>query len=173
MQALKIMVVGIAAASLLGSDVARAEAPAKKTNSWLIDAPDDVERFKRIEDMFGGFSGAMAITADRFDSAYDAIVDGNFELATYHWKKIKDAIEAGLVRRPSREENAVKHFLSGPYKEALYAFESKDAGASRKAFLEAREACKECHKAERVEFMNDQPRFRRTASFPARKPAAR
>jgi hypothetical protein len=165
---MKIVAAGFCALVLFGNGEAFAQAQAGKTNNWLLDAADDKERFRRIEDMFGGFSWAMAITGVRYDSTYDAIVDGNFDLAVYHWTKIKDAIDAGSLRRPARGPNAIGIFLSGPYKTLLAALESKDAAKSREAFLAARDACRACHVAERVPFMNDQPRFRRTASFPAR-----
>ncbi|RJP44831.1 MAG: hypothetical protein C4548_05585 [Desulfobacteraceae bacterium] len=144
------------------------EAP-KKSDNWLKDAADDAERFTLIEKMFGGFSGAMQIVGERYLRTYDAITDGNFDLANYHWKKIKDAIELGYLRRPARKAHADALFLNGPWRSAEEAILSKDKGkASAEAFLTARAACMTCHAAEQVAFMNDQPMFRNTAAFPER-----
>jgi hypothetical protein len=155
-----IVIFGAGAASF-----AAAQAAPKPTNHWLLDAKDDKERFKRIEDMFGGFSGAMIIVGERFDRTYDAIADGNPELARYHWSKVKEAIEAGYLRRPGRETNAVHMFLEGPWKPLSDALGAKDNAKAKEAFLAARSACMACHIAEKVAFMNDQQRFRRTAAF--------
>ena len=156
----------VVAMALLGSSAAFAQIKVEKSNNWLLDAPDDKERFKRIENMFGGYSGSMVETANRYSNTFDAIAEGNFDLAVYHWKKLKQAIEAGNLRRPGRESNAIDVFLSGPFKPLLTALESKDSAKSKEAFLAARDACIKCHESERVPFMNDQALFRRTANFP-------
>lgn len=138
----------------------------KKSENWLLEAKDDAERFKRIQQMFGGFSSAMQIVGERYERSYDAVAEGNFDLAIYHWKKIKDAIELGYLRRPAREANSVALFLDKPWKTAGEAFALKEINKAREAFLSARSACMACHIAENVPFMNDQPLFRRTAIFP-------
>ncbi len=138
-----------------------------KTENWLLDAKDDAERFKRIQQMFGGFSSAMQIVGERYERTYDAVAEGNYDLAIYHWKKIKEAIELGYFRRPAREANSVALFLNGPWPSASETFALKEKGKARDGFLSARSACMACHIAENVPFMNDQPIFRRTAIFPA------
>jgi hypothetical protein len=141
------------------------EAP-KQSDNWLLDVQDDTERFKRIQQMFGGFSAAMQIVGERYDRTYDAVAEGNYELANYHWKKIKEAIELGYLRRPSREANSVDLFLNDSWTSASEAFASKEKDKARDGFLSARSACLACHLAEKVPYMNDQPKFRRTAKFP-------
>ncbi len=145
-----------------------AQEPTKQSDNWLLDAKDDTERFKRIQQMFGGFSAAMQNVGERYDRTYDAIADGNYDLANYHWKKIKEAIELGFLRRPARGANSVDLFLKGPWASAGEALASKESEKAREGFLAARSACLACHQAERVPFMNDQPKFRRTAAFPDR-----
>ena len=140
------------------------EAP-KKSDNWLKDAEDDAERFTLIEKMFGGFSGAMQIVGERYLRTYDAITDGNFDLANYHWKKIKEAIELGYLRRPARKAHAVALFQDGPWPVTSNAIVSKEKAKAENAFLDARKACMTCHAAERVPFMNDQPMFRNTETF--------
>lgn len=154
------------AGCLAGASLASAEEPAKSSDNWLLDAKDDTERFKRIQQMFGGFSMAMQIVGERYDRTYDAIIDGNYDLANYHWKKIKETIELGYLRRPARAANAEAIFLKGPWVTVSEALTAKDKVKVREQFLLARSACMACHAAEKVPFMNDQPRFRRTAAFP-------
>lgn len=155
----------LAAGCLAGAAPVNAETPAKASDNWLLDAKDDTERFQRIQQMFGGFSMAMQIVGERYDRTYDAIADGNFELANYHWKKIKETIELGTLRRPARAANAEALFLKGPWGAVSEALTAKDKVKAREQFLLARSACLACHVAEKVPFMNDQPRFRRTAKF--------
>lgn len=143
-----------------------AEQPPKTSDNWLLDAKDDTERFKRIQQMFGGFSMSMQFVGERYDRTYDAIIDGNYDLANYHWKKIKETIELGYLRRPAREANATAIFLKGPWVSVSEAITSKDKVKAKEQFLIARSACIACHVAEKVPFINDQPKFRRTVTFP-------
>lgn len=161
-----IVAAACAAGCLASASLAGAEQPSKPSDNWLVDAKDDTERFKRIQQMFGGFSLSMQLVGERYDRTYDAITDGNYDLAVYHWKKIKETIELGYLRRPAREANAVAIFLTGPWVSAGEALASKDKVKAKKQFLLARAACMACHIAERVPFMNDQPKFRNTVAFP-------
>jgi hypothetical protein len=154
-----------AAGCLANASSVCAEQPLKPSDNWLLDAKDDTERFKRIQQMFGGFSMSMQLVGERYDRTFDAITDGNYDLAVYHWKKIKETIELGYLRRPAREANAVAIFLTGPWVSASEALASKDKVKAKKQFLLARSACMACHIAEKVPFMNDQPKFRRTVKF--------
>ena len=151
---------------LAGVPLVSAEPPPKTSDNWLLDARNDTERFKRIQQMFGGFSMSMQLVGERYDRTYDAITDGNYDLANYHWKKIKETIEQGYLRRPAREANAVAIFLKGPWVSASEAIASKDKVKAKEQFLMARSACMACHVAEKVPFINDQPKFRRTVTFP-------
>jgi len=161
-----LIATSFAAVCLAGAPSFGAEPPPKASDNWLLDARDDTERFKRIQQMFGGFSMSMQLVGERYDRTYDAITDGNYDLASYHWKKIRETIELGYLRRPAREANAVAMFLKGPWVSVSEALASKDKVKTKEQFLMARSACMACHMAEKVPFMNDQPKFRRTAAFP-------
>jgi hypothetical protein len=139
-----------------------AQEPQKQSDDWLLDANDDPERFKLIQQMFGGFSAAMQIVGERYERTYDAIADKNYDLAKYHWKKIKEAIELGYLRQPARKANAVSLFLKDPWISGWEGFDSKVQAKSKEGFLTARLGCMACHIAEKVPFMNNQPMFRRT-----------
>lgn len=156
----------LTAGYLTGATLVNAEPPAKVSDNWLLDAKDDAERFQRIQQMFGGFPMAMQLVGERYDRTYDAITDGNYDLANYHWKKIKETIELGTLRRPARAANAEAVFLEGPWVAVGEALAAKDKVKTREQFLIARSACISCHVAEKVPFINDQPKFRRTATFP-------
>ena len=43
---------------------------------------------------------------ERYEKLFAALVRGNFELASYHWAKIKLTIENGTMKRPARRANA-------------------------------------------------------------------
>lgn len=164
----KLILAGVfAAGCFAGTAAVAAEQPAtKKSDNWLLDAKDDAQRFKLIQQMFGGFSMSMQLVGERYDRTYDAITDGNYDLANYHWKKIKETIELGYLRRPAREANAVAIFLKGPWVSVSEALALKDEAKAKERFLMASSACMACHVAEKVPFINDQPKFRRTVKFP-------
>ncbi len=143
----------------------------KFSNRWLLDAANDTERFNRLETYLGGFSGPMWEVGYRYQGVFDAIKDGNHDLASYHWNKIGSAMVNGTMKRPARKANADAMFLNGPWKAMTEALSSGEEERIRKSFLEQRQACIACHVAERAPFMNDQPLFRNTEAFaPASKP---
>ena len=158
------LMISLVAAMIFGmGPLQAAQKPA--SNHWLLDAASDEERFARIEKMFAGFSGAMAEVGARYQHTYDAIVDENYPLASYHWDKLGAAIELGYLRRPARAANAKTMFLQSSWPELRQALATDDKKAIQASFLQARAACMACHAAEQVPFMNNQPLFRVTAEF--------
>lgn len=133
----------------------------QKTDSrkWLSDADEDT-RYERLEYYLGGFSSAMWETGERYQRAEQAIYDENYDLAYYHWDKIKGAIERGAMKRPDRRDNAERMFLDSAWKTLAEALQAPDEHDVRGAFTQAKAACMACHGAEGVPFMNDQPLFR-------------
>lgn len=138
---------------------ATAEKP-EQGSGWLLEAPSDQERFDRLQDYLGGFSSAMWEVGERFDSVYVAIVEENYPLADYHWAKIADAIRGGALKRPAREANSNALFLEGAWVEMRQALDTGNVDTVRAAYESARHACMNCHIAEGVAFMNDQPILR-------------
>lgn len=53
----------------------------------------------------------MRERGERYKHTEQAIYDESYELAYYHWDKIKGAIERGVMKRPDRGENAREMFL--------------------------------------------------------------
>ncbi|RUO25695.1 hypothetical protein CWE09_02900 [Aliidiomarina minuta] len=131
-----------------------------ENRNWLTEASEE-ERYERLEYYLGGFSSAMQETGERYAHVEQAIIDENYQLAAYHWQKIKDAIERGTMKRPDRRPNAERIFLGDPWQELLAALETEEPEDNkvRNRFKVAREACLACHIAEEVPFMNDQPLF--------------
>jgi hypothetical protein len=163
--ALSLAATGLAATAAY-SDPPAAETAEKKANpnDWLLNAPDDEARFKLLQSQLRGFSASMVEVGDRYQSLYDALGDKNFELAEYHWEKIKEAIQLGYSRRPKRQTNADSVFIDATYEAVMADIKSGDTERAWKGFAKARAACMECHDKEKVEFMNKQPLFRSTAA---------
>lgn len=73
---------------------------------WITEVETNTERFTRIEQYLRGFDQTMWEVGERFEKLYQALQDNNFDLAIYHWAKIKVTIENGLMKRPARKSNA-------------------------------------------------------------------
>jgi len=126
---------------------------------WITEAADDPERFQRIEKYLRGFDQPMWEVGDRYEKLYAALVRGNFELASYHWAKIKLTIENGTMKRPARRASADAFLLTDTWGSVNEALESGDRATAWRGFEKARASCMKCHEAERVGYMNDQPMF--------------
>jgi hypothetical protein len=135
--------------------------------NWLLDAKDDSERFRRLQIYAGGTYEQMWQIGYRYEQVYRAIVDENWELGLHHWTKLRDVLNVALMKRPNRTPNAEALFLDSTWLKLENGLESEDSDTAREAFLVERTACMACHVAEGMEFLNDTPIFRGTASFPS------
>lgn len=160
-------------AMLASVDRVHAEEPVKASESkapasshWLQDAPSDDERFMRLARYLRGFDQPMWEVGERYQRVEQALRDQNWDLAAYHWEKIKSTIEGGLMKRPKRRANAEALFLGQPWQAFNDALKSGDAKQIGPAFGQAKGACMACHAAEKVGFMNDQPLFRAPLPLP-------
>lgn len=143
------------------------DAPAQKNvNDWLLNAPDDETRFKLLQQYLRGFDQPMWEVGVRYEAIYHALDDKNFELAEYHWDKIKATIVNGYLKRPKRQENSDAMLVTTVWESVNQSFKSKDAQKAWDGFQLTRQACMSCHEAEKVAFMNNQPMFRRTEKAP-------
>ncbi len=157
-----LIIIAVAAAAI-GAALAQQTPQPPNRDDWLLNAPDDTARFRLLQNDARGFSMAMAETGQRYEKLYDALSDKNFDLAAYHWAKIRDAINAGATRRPGRKASADEVFLGKVYEPLLESLKSGDSAKAWAGFSQARAACMACHEKERVPFMNDQAMFKRTA----------
>lgn len=147
------------AALLIFAMPAFTTAESSTLDEWITGAASDQERFKRLERYLRGFDQPMWEVGERYEKIHAALARGNFELAAYHWRKIKTTIENGVLKRPAREANAQAFLLKDVWSQVLSAFESENTEAAWQGFVQARSACMGCHVAEQVAFVNDQPMF--------------
>ena len=117
------------------------------------------ERFQRIQKYLRGFDQPMWEVGERYEKLFEALVRGNFELASYHWAKIKLTIENGTMKRPARRASADEFLLIGRWKSVNEALGSGDRATAWGGFEAARDSCMACHEAEGVGYMNDQAMF--------------
>ena len=129
------------------------------TNNWLQDAESDAERFKKLEVYLRGFDQPMWEVGERYRNLYHAIKYRNWELANYQWKKIKRTVNTGLMKRPKRAQNAKTMFLESVWPKLDKSINSQDYKLMKEDFMTARQACMNCHIAEKVGFVNNQALF--------------
>lgn len=111
------------------------------------------EKLEIIEEQLGGFGTAMVEIVYRYQELYWAGQDENWEYADYQLEHIEEAMEEGLVRRPSRKK-ASTHFMTYTIVEMEKAIESKDKDTFNEKFEQMRMDCKSCHNMERVPFID-------------------
>ncbi|PHR56125.1 MAG: hypothetical protein COA43_14445 [Robiginitomaculum sp.] len=129
---------------------------------WLLGVEGEDARMELLQRYLRGFDQPMLEVGQRYQAIYDALNVKNYELASYHWRKIKTTIENGYLKRPARKENADSFLLNGNWKEVNKAFESKNAKSAWEGFYFSRAICMSCHEAENVSFVNNQPLFNDT-----------
>lgn len=129
------------------------------SNDWLTGAPNDTVRFERLQRYLRGFDQPMWEVGERYRSLHDALTRNNFDLASYHWDKIRTAIANGYLKRPARQANADALFLNRVWETVQEALTSQDTDKAWRGFEQAKTACQACHIAESVPFMNDQALF--------------
>jgi cytochrome c553 len=152
-----LAVVAVAATTFCAGYVVAQNAPKPPSNDWLMDAPNDAERFKLLQRYLRGFDQPMWEVGYRWESVHDALSRDNFEAAVYHWEKIRTTIQNGYLKRPARRANAEAIFInSGVYDQVKQSFETKDSAKAWAAFTTARTACMSCHEAEKMGHMNNQ-----------------
>ncbi len=143
----------------LAAPATQASEEEKASNHWLADAPNEQVKTQRLEKYLRGFDQPMWEVGERYESIVDAIKDKNYDLASYHWKKIKTTINNGLMKRPARKQNADAILLNSTWQQIADDFASKDPKRAAAGLTKAKGACMACHIAEGVGFMNNQPLF--------------
>jgi hypothetical protein len=159
-------VIGMSQAQQTAPSAAPQAAPQRNVNDWLLNAPDDTARFRLIQRYLRGFDQPMWEVGERYMRIYEAIGDRNWDLAVYHWEKLRDTIVNGYLKRPLRQNSADAIFVNNIYPEFLAALKAKDEAKIRELFPSVRQSCMSCHEAERVPFMNQQAMFRTTERLP-------
>jgi len=135
------------------------ESAHEKSIGWLLEAKSDAERFELLQLYLRGFDQPMWEVGERYQSLHEALSRNNYDLAAYHWKKIRTTIKNGYLKRPARRANANAILLDKTWQEVADAIASKNTKVSWAGFEKAKSACMACHAAEGVSYMNNQPLF--------------
>lgn len=150
--------------SLLCTAVFADELPVNKPKGWLLEAENDSEKFELLQRYLRGFDQPMWEVGERYRSLYEALSRDNYDLATYHWKKIRTTIKNGYLKRPARQANADAILLDKTWQEVVDSFQTRIPKAAWLGFERAKNACMACHVAEGVSYMNNQPLFELSSS---------
>ena len=154
----------------LGTALAHSADSTLTEKDWLLNAPDDTERFRRLQQQLRGFDQPMWEVGERFRSLHEALKRRNFELAVYHWERIGRAVRNGLVRRPEHIANARKFLLDEVHGQIEADLRKGDYATAVRAFARAKSACIACHHGQGVSWVNDQSLFELTLSATDGKP---
>ena len=143
------------------------------SDSWLLAADSDHERFRRIEVALRGLDVAMLEIGMRFDALHDAIDRGNFARARYEVTKISEVAQIAMLKRPAFGNHEALSYLGGSEWTTLAnALHAQDIERSRAAFLQVRRSCVACHSARGLDHLNQSGLFDDTARFSNRRAAA-
>lgn len=157
---MKIKFLSVGVAMLLACGLANAASSENKpSNDWLLGAKNDTKRFELLQKYLRGFDQPMWEVGERFEAIHEALSRDNYELAAYHWEKIRTTIQNGYLKRPARKANADAILLNTTWEEVNQAFGTKNSEKAWAGFEKAKSACQACHVAESLPFMNNQPLF--------------
>jgi len=136
------------------------------SDSWLLEAESDWDRFRRLEVLLRGSDIHMLEIGLRFDRLHDALQSGDMELAQYEMDKTVQAATFAILMRPGWQEGKGLEYLGHAEWQGLKgAVLAKDPVAARVSYLGVRKACLTCHASTKMEFLNRQEVFERTGSF--------
>ncbi len=161
-----VAVVSAVIGGLVASPRAKAVASCKllsddklTVDDWLLGAPSDAERFRRLQQQLSGFDMPMLEIGERFRVIHDALSRGNYEMAVHQWWKIEQRLSSAIVKRPKRGANAKAFLLGENYERIRAAFKEGTPQSGWTAFNTAKGICLSCHIAEGSAFANQQSVF--------------
>jgi cytochrome c1 len=148
------------------ADKKLAEQTKPPSSNWLLDANDDAERFRRLQNVASGTDVPMWEIGARFEELKIAVEKNNWEMGVYHLEKMRDRMNTAGMKRPARTQNIEAMFFdSGVYQAMHDALTSKDNARMKNEFQTMRTVCMACHSAENVGFLNDSGSLKRTETF--------
>ncbi|CAN5199986.1 hypothetical protein BH10PSE12_BH10PSE12_36630 [soil metagenome] len=77
----------------------------------------------------------------RYEAIHEALHRKNFDLAAYHWRKIRQTIDNAVMKNATRKAPAYALLIDSLYDSTLAAFTAKDEKASWAAIEKVRVAC--------------------------------
>jgi hypothetical protein len=122
----------------------------RSTPQWLAGATQ--EKWKTLDEHFGGFHHTMVEVGYRFSELYWAGEDENWDYAEYQAEEMEEALELGIARRPNRGESAEMFFPA--LKRVESSIEARNLADFRVAFQGLTNACNTCHQAEDKGFLH-------------------
>lgn len=129
---------------------------------WLQDAPNDEERWRRLEVYLGGMQGPMFEIGQRWVVFYDALRDENYGLAVDTWSAIARVFVNAVTIRPQYKPAADAMFLRTQWHQMRAALRSGDRDRIWEEFAYTKAVCESCHQATNMEWANDQKVFQYT-----------
>jgi mono/diheme cytochrome c family protein len=136
------------------------------SDSWLLDADSDTERFRRIEIALRGLDIHMFEIGARFGVMHDAIERGNLPLAQLEAQKTIETARIAMLKRPGfGSDEGLKYMGAAQWTALMEALQAQDPAKSRAAFLNVRQSCLSCHAARGMSYLNDSALFESTAQF--------
>ncbi len=127
--------------TVIGFIVALAAVVAYADSDWLKGSTD--EKLKTLADLQPGLGTVMIEYANRFTNAYYAAKGGNWGLADYMVKEMREIQEVGETTRPARAD-ALKAF-EGYLSDLGETIKAKDFKKFDSKFKEAVQGCNGCH----------------------------
>jgi cytochrome c len=131
---------------------------------WLLDAPNDEERWRRLETYLDGMQGPMFEIGQRFVVFYEALRDENYEMADDIWKAIARVLVNAVTIRPQYKPAADAMFLRTQWHRMLDALETGDPNTIWQEFSYTKSICQSCHEATHMEWANNQRVFQYTVN---------
>jgi hypothetical protein len=127
---------------------------------WLKGSTE--EQLKTLAELQPGLGTVMIEYSRRFSTMYYAAKGGNWGMADYQLKEMREAQEVGEHTRPARAP-MLKDFESTHLEKLAAAIKAKNLGKFKTAFKGAEKACNACHEANDFAFIKYQ--------LPARSPS--
>jgi hypothetical protein len=119
-------------------------------SSWLKGSTE--EQLKTLGDLQPGLGTVMIEYGYRYTTAYYAAKAGNWGLAEYQLKEMREIQEVGETTRPARA-GALKGFETAFLDPLGKAIEAKDFKKFQAAFSAATEGCNGCHVSQGFAFI--------------------
>jgi hypothetical protein len=122
-------------------------------SDWLKGTPE--EQVKTLAELQPGLGTVMIEYANRFTTMFYAAKGGNWGMADYQLKEMREIQEVGETTRPARAP-MLKAFESSNLDKLAETIKAKDLKKFDGAFKEAVEGCNGCHAANGFGFIKYQ-----------------
>jgi hypothetical protein len=130
-----------------------AGAAAYAASDWLKGSTDD--KLKTLAELQPGLGTVMIEYSGRYTNMYYAAKDGNWGLADYMLKEMREIQEVGETTRPGRA-SSLKAFESSYLDPLEKAIKAKDFKALSTAFNAGIQGCNGCHASNGFPFIKYQ-----------------